>query len=152
MNTTCPYVRTCKWYSYAELTLTSRSSVAARKASEPPRFVERLGNLNVKENEPFEFVAESTGHPPPMMSWQKDGRHIDRFAHDVTDDCLQMLNCAVLQSGYIACSCVQPSVEIRFLLRFVLQLHYYIARTDFLTLVFSGIHASAFATKVTVRH
>ena len=131
MNTTCSYVHVRKVYSYTELTLTSRSSVAARKASEPPRFVERLDNLNVKENEPFEFVAESTGHPPPMMSWQKDGRHIDRFVHDVMADCIQKLNFSIRLFFAFGRSLLPP---------------------DVIRLLFSGIRASAFATKVIAPH
>ena len=50
----------------------------ARKAAEPPRFVDRMVNQEVRENEPFEFWAEASGHPPPLMSWQRDGRHVDR--------------------------------------------------------------------------
>lgn len=31
---------------------------------------------NVKEGEPVFLTAEAVGNPTPMMSWQKDGRHI----------------------------------------------------------------------------
>ena len=41
-----------------------------------PRFVDRMGNQTVLEGQSAEFHAQAVGVPVPMMSWQKDGRHI----------------------------------------------------------------------------
>lgn len=44
-------------------------------------------NQTVVEGQPVSFEAEASGHPVPMMSWQKDGRILssnDQYRIDTT--------------------------------------------------------------------
>ena len=51
-------------------------SLTAHAEAQPPRFVDRLHNLSVREGDPVVLSAEATGVPTPMLAWQKDGKMI----------------------------------------------------------------------------
>lgn len=41
---------------------------------QPPRFVERIQNFNIREGQPVALRCQVIGIPQPMISWQKDGK------------------------------------------------------------------------------
>jgi hypothetical protein len=45
-----------------------------KEQMQPPRFVERIQNFNIREGQPVTLRCQVIGIPQPMISWQKDGR------------------------------------------------------------------------------
>ena len=50
----------------------------ARQEAYVPQFTERLKNVTCTEGDNITLFAEAHGVPPPMLSWSKDGRILDR--------------------------------------------------------------------------
>ena len=42
----------------------------------PPSFVQRPQSQNVKEGKPVRFTIRVNGHPPPEITWCKDGSKV----------------------------------------------------------------------------
>jgi len=58
-----------------------RLNIHRRPVTSVPRFISHMTNQNVYEGQGVTFTAEVEGIPPPKVSWQKDGRHIEGDSH-----------------------------------------------------------------------
>ncbi len=52
----------------------------AKQAAAAPKFTDRIFNQKVQEGEQVVMTACAIGIPPPMMSWQRDGKMLDKDA------------------------------------------------------------------------
>ena len=41
---------------------------------QPPKFIERVNNMTLKEGQNVTLTCQAIGVPAPMISWQKDSR------------------------------------------------------------------------------
>lgn len=42
----------------------------------PPSFTERLYDISIKEGEPVKLTVRVAGHPPPEVTWYREGSQI----------------------------------------------------------------------------
>ncbi|VDI56857.1 titin [Mytilus galloprovincialis] len=57
-----------------ENSFTVELKILEKEQMQPPRFVERIQNFNIREGQPVTLRCQVIGIPQPMISWQKDGK------------------------------------------------------------------------------
>ncbi|KAK3083136.1 hypothetical protein FSP39_014900 [Pinctada imbricata] len=84
-------------------------SVLEKEQMQPPKFVERMHNLTVKEGQPVTLTCAVSGIPMPMISWQKDGKMLVpnkpyRITTDNNRSTLEIPSTQVIDSAWFQCS------------------------------------------------